>query len=40
MNKLKSLDELFAGRHVDREVIILCVRWFCATNSACAISSR
>ncbi|UIF88711.1 hypothetical protein KAF44_25765 (plasmid) [Cupriavidus necator] len=23
MNKLKSLDGLFAGRHVDREVIIL-----------------
>ncbi|WP_248295542.1 hypothetical protein [Paraburkholderia sp. UYCP14C] len=23
MNKLKSLDELFAGRHFDREVIIL-----------------
>ncbi|MBB5404442.1 IS6 family transposase [Paraburkholderia youngii] len=28
MNKLKSLDGLFAGRHFDREVIILCVRWY------------
>ncbi|CAG4899784.1 hypothetical protein R69919_02653 [Paraburkholderia gardini] len=28
MSKLKSLDELFAGRHFDREVIILCVRWY------------
>ncbi|RZF23319.1 IS6 family transposase, partial [Paraburkholderia sp. UYCP14C] len=28
MNKLKSLDELFAGRHFDREVIILRVRWY------------
>ncbi|MEM5372599.1 hypothetical protein V4C53_42190 [Paraburkholderia azotifigens] len=25
MSKLKSLDELFAGRHFDRDVIILCV---------------
>ncbi|MGF6482805.1 transposase-like protein [Paraburkholderia sp. JPY419] len=25
---LKSLDGLFAGRHFDREVIILCVRWY------------
>jgi hypothetical protein len=28
MSKLKSLEELFAGRHFDREVIILCVRWY------------
>jgi transposase-like protein len=28
MYKMKSLDELFAGRHFDREVIILCVRWY------------
>ncbi|MGF6298076.1 transposase-like protein [Paraburkholderia sp. WC7.3d] len=28
MSKLKSLDELFAGRHFDREVIILYVRWY------------
>jgi transposase-like protein len=28
MGKLKSLKELFAGRHFDREVIILCVRWY------------
>ena len=26
MSKFKSLKELFAGRHFDREVIILCVR--------------
>ena len=23
-----ALDELFEGRHVDREVIVLCVRWY------------
>jgi hypothetical protein len=23
-----SLDGLFAGRHFDREIIILCVRWY------------
>src|SRR3984885_1569078 len=23
-----SLDELFKGRHFDREIIILCVRWY------------
>ena len=28
MGKLESLDELFAGRHFDRDVIILCVRWY------------
>jgi hypothetical protein len=27
MSKLKSLEELFGGRHFDRE-IILCVRWY------------
>ncbi|WP_439899902.1 IS6 family transposase [Paraburkholderia phymatum] len=25
---MKSLGELFAGRHFDRDVIILCVRWY------------
>jgi hypothetical protein len=28
MSKLKSLEELFGGRHFDREIIILCVRWY------------
>ena len=28
MSKLKSLEELFAGTHFDREVIILYVRWY------------
>ncbi|MBB5447123.1 transposase-like protein [Paraburkholderia sp. WSM4177] len=28
MSKPKSLDELFAGRHFDRDVIIPCVRWY------------
>src|SRR5258705_2926214 len=28
MSKLKSLEELFGGRHLDREIIILCVRWY------------
>ena len=28
MSKLKSLDGRFAGRHFDRDVIILCVRWY------------
>src|SRR5260370_2506714 len=28
MGELKSVDELFEGRHFDREVIILCVRWY------------
>jgi transposase-like protein len=27
MGKRKSMEELFAGRHFDREVIILCMRW-------------
>jgi transposase-like protein len=28
MGKLARLEELFAGRHFDQEVIILCVRWY------------
>jgi transposase-like protein len=28
MDKLENLEELFVGRHFDREVIILCVRWY------------
>jgi hypothetical protein len=28
MSKLKSLNELFAGRHFERDLIILCVRWY------------
>jgi transposase-like protein len=28
MSRLMSLDGLFAGRHFDRDVIILCVRWY------------
>jgi transposase-like protein len=23
-----SIDELFKGRHFDREIIIFCVRWY------------
>jgi transposase-like protein len=40
MSKLKNPHGLFVGRHFDRDVIILCVRWYLLTNSACAISSR
>lgn len=28
MGKRKRMDELFEGRHFDRDVIILCVRWY------------
>jgi transposase-like protein len=28
VGKLNRIEELFAGRHFDREVIILCVRWY------------
>ena len=27
MARFSSLDELFEGRHFDREIIVLCVRW-------------
>ena len=27
MDKLERLNELFMGRHFDRGVILLCVRW-------------
>ena len=32
MDKLASLEELFARRHFDREVIMLCVRWYLRVN--------
>ena len=28
MDKQAGVDDLFEGRHFDREVIILCVRWY------------
>ena len=28
VDKLERLKELFAGRHFDREAILLCVRWY------------
>src|SRR6202140_4067516 len=28
MAQFLSLDELFGGRHFDREIIVLCVRWY------------
>ena len=28
MGKLRRIKDLFRGRHFDREVIILCVRWY------------
>jgi hypothetical protein len=27
MAKLRTVEELFKGRHFDRDVVILCVRW-------------
>ena len=26
--KLQSMDDLFKGRHFEREIIVLCVRWY------------
>ena len=42
MGKLKSMQEPFEGRHFDREVIILCVRWyrFCRKLSEETIKAR
>ena len=28
MGKLSSIEDLFRGRHFDRAVIVLCVRWY------------
>jgi transposase-like protein len=28
VSEQNSVEELFRGRHFDREVIILCVRWY------------
>jgi hypothetical protein len=28
MGKFVPVEELFKGRHCDREIVVLCVRWF------------
>ncbi len=28
MGKRKSIEDLFKGRHFEREIILLCVRWY------------
>ena len=28
MSKLKDIEWMFNGRHFDREIIVLCVRWY------------
>jgi hypothetical protein len=28
MARLPNVDDLFEGRHFDREIIVLCVRWY------------
>src|SRR6202142_1769299 len=28
MARLPGVDELFEGRHFDREIVVLCVRWY------------
>jgi hypothetical protein len=28
LTKVLDMDELFKGRHFDREIIVLCVRWY------------
>jgi transposase-like protein len=28
MDRLRNIEKLFAGRHFDREVTLLCVRWY------------
>ena len=28
MGELRGMKELLAGRHFDREIIVLCVRWY------------
>jgi transposase-like protein len=37
MGRLRNIEELFAGRHFDREVILLCVVWHLRTSSASVI---
>jgi len=32
MSKLTNLDKLFDGRHFDREIILLCLRWYLRHN--------
>jgi transposase-like protein len=33
-----SIDDLFKGRHFDRETIILCVRWYLRFSSVSGIA--
>jgi hypothetical protein len=36
MARFLGLEELFEGRHFDREIIVLCVLGICASSSASA----
>jgi transposase-like protein len=40
MGTLRSIKALFAGPHFDREVIILCVRWYLRYKLTSVIWSR
>jgi hypothetical protein len=33
MPRLVPVQELFKGRHFDREIVVLCVRWYLSFNS-------
>ena len=35
-----SIDDLFKGRHFDREIIILCVRWYLRFKLSFSATSR
>ena len=40
MSKLKDLEWLFSERHFDREVIVLCVRWYLRYKLSLRVLSR
>ena len=40
MARFLGLDELFEGRHFDREIIVLCVRWYLRFKLSFRISWR
>jgi transposase-like protein len=40
MSKRKRLDKLFDGGHFDREIILLCIRWYLRYNLSLGILSR
>jgi hypothetical protein len=40
VSRFVSVDELFAGRHFDAEIVVLCVRWYFLAPAPATLAAR